>query len=103
MIPAHALSGLICLHLGQILVKRTDGTSRWTKTPRWAWLVLGLSLAFLSHALIDAMAIFTYHDSSPSGSIFSRLVFGVGSSAELVLSLGLFGKMFVTVTVFWLP
>ena len=75
MIPAHALSGLICLHLGQILVKRTDGTSRWTKTPRWAWLVLGLSLAFLSHALIDAMAIFTYHDSSPSGSIFSRLAF----------------------------
>jgi len=75
MIPAHALSGLICLHLGQILVSRTDGTARWVKIPRWAWLALGLGLAFLSHALIDAMAIFTYHESSPYGSIFSRLVF----------------------------
>ena len=75
MVPAHTLSGLICLHLGQILVSRTDGTARWSKTPRWAWLALGLGLAFLSHALIDTLAIFTYHDSSPSGSIFSRLVF----------------------------
>ena len=75
MVPAHTLSGLICLHLGQILVSRTDGTARWVKTPRWAWLALGLGLAFLSHALIDAMAIFTYHESSPYGSIFSRLVF----------------------------
>ena len=59
----------------QILVSRADGTARWVKTPRWAWLALGLGLAFLSHALIDAMAIFTYHESSPYGSIFSRLVF----------------------------
>ena len=75
MIPSHALSGLICLHLGQILVSRADGTARWVKTPRWAWLALGLGLAFLSHALIDATAIFTYHESSPYGSIFSRLFF----------------------------
>ena len=101
MIPAHALSGLICLHLGQILVSRTDGTARWVKIPRWAWLALGLGLAFLSHALIDAMAIFTYHESSPYGSRFSRLVFWgwFFSGAGII---GLCGQIFVIGTVFWL-
>ena len=36
---------------------------------------MGLGLAFLAQALFDTLAIFTFLDSSPSGSIFSRLVF----------------------------
>jgi len=64
MIPAHALAGIACIHLG--LMASRDKKS---------WLLVGILLAFLSHAVIDALAIFTYHDGSPSGSIFSQFVF----------------------------
>ena len=64
MIPAHALAGIACIHLGWMI-------SRGSKN----WLIIGVVLAFLSHAVIDALAIFTYHDGNPSGSIFSQSVF----------------------------
>tara|TARA_B000000565_G_scaffold182472_1_gene138505 strand:+ start:101 stop:655 length:555 start_codon:yes stop_codon:yes gene_type:complete len=64
MIPAHALAGIACIHLGLM-------ASRGNK--HWLWI--GLIFAFLSHAVIDALAIFTYHDSSPSGTPFSQFVF----------------------------
>ena len=66
MIPAHALAGVVCIHLG-LMVSRSMFWRR--------WLLVGIILAFLSHAVIDALAIFTYHDGSPSGSIFSQFVF----------------------------
>ncbi len=75
MVPAHVLSGMVCLHLGQMVAKRKDGRTRWSNLPEWTWLALGLIFAFLSHAVVDTLAIFTYHDGSPSGSLFSRLVF----------------------------
>lgn len=64
MIPAHALAGVVCIHLGR-MASRDDAV--------WIWL--GVALAFLSHAVVDALAIFTYHDGSPSGSVYSRFVF----------------------------
>lgn len=64
MIPAHALAGIACIHLGLML-------SRDQKS----WLGIGIVLAFLSHAVIDSLAIFTYHDGNPSGSMFSQFVF----------------------------
>jgi len=64
MIPAHALVGVLCIHFGWLISKGKKG-----------WLWLGLVLAFLSHAIIDALAIFTYHDGSPRGSIYSQFVF----------------------------
>ena len=76
MVPAHLLSGMVCLHLGQMSVKRKDGRLRWfNNLPTWTWLAIRLVYAFLSHAVIDTLAIFTYHDCSPSGSLFSRSVF----------------------------
>ena len=75
MVLAHVLSGMVCLHLGQMVVKRKDGRARWSNLPEWTWLALGLIFAFLSHAVVDTLAIFTYHDGSPSGSLFSRIVF----------------------------
>ena len=75
MVPAHVLSGMVCLHLGQMVVKRKDGPARWSNLPEWTWLVLGLIFAFLSHVVVDTLAIFTYHDGSPSGSLFSPIVF----------------------------
>jgi hypothetical protein len=64
MIPAHALAGIACIHLG-LMVSRDNKN----------WLIIGVILAFLSHAVIDALAIFTYHDGNPSGSPFSQTVF----------------------------
>ncbi len=64
MIPAHALAGILSIHLGFILSKGSKH-----------WILYGFMLAFLSHAIIDTLAIFTYHDSSPSGSSFSQFVF----------------------------
>ena len=64
MIPAHALAGIACIHIGLI-------ASRDNKN----WLIVGVILAFLSHAVVDALAIFTYHDGNPSGSMFSQSVF----------------------------
>ena len=75
MVPAHVLSGMVCLHLGQMVAKRKDGRARWSNLPEWTWLALGLIFAFLSHAVVDTLAIFTYHDGSPSGSLFSPIVF----------------------------
>ena len=64
MIPAHVLAGIACMHLGLIASKESK---------HWIWF--GVGFAFLSHAIIDAFAIFTYHDASTSGSMFSRFVF----------------------------
>ena len=75
MVLAHVLSGMVCLHLGQMVAKRKDGRTRWSNLPEWTWLALGLIFAFLSHAVVDTLAIFTCHDGSPSGSLFSRIVF----------------------------
>lgn len=60
MVPAHVLSGMVCLHLGQMVAKRQDGRTRWSNLPEWTWLALGLIFAFLSHAVVDTLAIFTY-------------------------------------------
>ena len=67
MIPAHVLAGIACIHLGRLAAR-----------DKAAWLWLGIGFAFLSHAVIDALAIFTYHQGSPSGSIFSQFVFSMG-------------------------
>ena len=64
MIPAHALAGIVCIHLG-LMISRD----------KKSWLGIGIVLAFLSHAVIDSLAIFTYHDGNPSGSMFSQFVF----------------------------
>ena len=64
MIPAHALAGIACIHLG--LMASRDKKS---------WLCIGIVFAFLSHAVIDSLAIFTYHDGSPTGSMYSQFVF----------------------------
>ena len=64
MIPAHALAGIACIHLG--LLASRDKKS---------WLCIGIVFAFLSHAVIDSLAIFTYHDGSPTGSMYSQFVF----------------------------
>ena len=64
MIPAHALAGIACIHLG--LMASRDQKS---------WLCIGIVFAFLSHAVIDSLAIFTYHDGSPTGSMYSQFVF----------------------------
>ena len=64
MIPAHALAGIACMHLGRLASRDKE-----------SWLWFGIAFAFLSHAVIDALAIFTYHDASPSGSTFSQFVF----------------------------
>ena len=64
MIPAHALAGMACIHLG--LMASRDKKS---------WLCIGIVFAFLSHAVIDSLAIFTYHDGSPTGSMYSQFVF----------------------------
>ena len=91
MVPAHLLSGMVCLHLGQMLVKCKDGRLRWSNNlPTWTWLAIGLVYAFLSHAVIDTLAIFTYHDCSPSGSLFSRSVFwGWMLSGAIIVAWGL--------------
>lgn len=64
MIPAHALAGIACIHLGFLASKKRNNA-----------LVIGIVLAFLSHAIVDSLAIFTYHDANPSGSPFSQFVF----------------------------
>ena len=64
MIAAHALVGAATMHLAR---KFYDDER--------SWIVTGIVLAFLSHAIVDTLAIFTYHDASPSGSLFSRSVF----------------------------
>ena len=64
MVPAHALAGIACIHLGLMASRNKKG-----------WLLVGILLAFLSHAVVDSLAIFTYHDGSPSGSLFSQFVF----------------------------
>ncbi|MEC8926690.1 MAG: hypothetical protein VYB17_00340, partial [Candidatus Thermoplasmatota archaeon] len=64
MIPAHALAGIVCMHLGRLASRDNE-----------SWLWFGIAFAFISHAVIDALAIFTYHDGSPSGSTFSQFVF----------------------------
>ena len=64
MIPAHVLAGIACIHLGRLAAR-----------DKAAWLWLGIGFAFLSHAVIDTLAIFTYHEGSPSGSIYSQFVF----------------------------
>ena len=64
MIPAHALAGIACIHLG--LMASRDKKS---------WLCIGIVFAFLSHAVIDSLAIFTYHDGSSTGSVYSQFVF----------------------------
>ena len=64
MIPAHAIAGIACIHLG--LMASRDKKS---------WLCIGIIFAFLSHAVIDSLAIFTYHDASPTGSMYSQFVF----------------------------
>ena len=91
MVPAHLLSGMVCLHLGQMSVKCKDGRLRWSNNlPTWTWLAIGLVYAFLSHAVIDTLAIFTYHDCSPSGSLFSRSVFlGWMLSGAIIVAWGL--------------
>ena len=76
MIPAHALAGVVCIHLG-LMVSRSMFWRR--------WLLVGIILAFLSHAVIDALAIFTYHDGSPSGSIFSQFVFWFWLAGAVVI------------------
>ena len=79
MIPAHALAGIACIHIGWMI-------SRDNKN----WLVIGVVLAFLSHAVIDALAIFTYHDGNPSGTLFSQFVFWfwlVGGAAVIYWAL----------------
>ena len=75
MIPAHALAGIACIHIGLLFTQRRDGSPRWAKSPPSTWLAISLFLAYMSHAVVDALAIFTYHNSSPSGSAFSMLVF----------------------------
>ena len=57
MVPAHVLSGMVCLHLGQMVAKRKDGRTRWSNLPEWTWLALGLIFAFLSHAVVDTLTI----------------------------------------------
>ena len=91
MLPAHLLSGMVCIHLGQMSIKRKNGILRWSNNlPEWTWLSIGLGYAFLSHAVIDTLAIFTYHDCSPSGSLFSRSVFwGWMLGAIIILAWGL--------------
>ena len=91
MVPAHLLSGMVCLHLGQMSVKCKDGRLRWSNNlPTSTWLAIGLVYAFLSHAVIDTLAIFTYHDCSPSGSLFSRSVFwGWMLSGAIIVAWGL--------------
>ncbi|MBT6645728.1 MAG: hypothetical protein HOB52_07975 [Euryarchaeota archaeon] len=64
MIPAHALAGIISIHLGRLAWRDKD-----------SWLWVGIAFAFFSHAIIDALAIFTYHDGNPSGSMYSQIVF----------------------------
>ena len=64
MIPAHAIAGIACIHLG--LMASRD---------KKYWLCIGIIFAFLSHAVIDSLAIFTYHDGSPTGSMYSQFVF----------------------------
>jgi len=79
MVPAHALAGIVCIHLG-LMVARND-RGRYSPT-----MEIGILFAFLSHAVIDSLAIFTYHDASPSGSFFSQFVFWfwiVGSIAVI--------------------
>lgn len=75
MVPAHALTGIACIHLGLLIVHRRDGEQRWENAPVWTWLAVGIFLAYMGHAVVDALAIFTYHDSTPTGSFFSMTVF----------------------------
>ena len=90
MIPAHSLAGIACMHIGILLTQRKDGVQRWENMPTWGWLVTGIILAYMSHSVIDALAIFTYHDSKPTGTLFSMLVFWgwlVGGVAIIVWAL----------------
>ena len=79
MIPAHALAGIACMHLGRLASRDKE-----------SWLWFGIAFAFVSHAVIDALAIFTYHDASPSGSTFSQFVFGFGSAVQFPSFIGRF-------------
>lgn len=75
MIPAHALAGIACIHLGLMASHGHHVHPLKGSREQKGWLWVGILLAFLSHAVVDALAIFTYHDGSPSGSIFSQFVF----------------------------
>jgi hypothetical protein len=75
MIPAHALAGIACIHLGLLAAHNKDGEQRWNNAPAWTWLAIGIAFAYMSHAVVDALAIFTYHDSNPTGSAFEMVVF----------------------------
>jgi hypothetical protein len=64
MIPAHALAGMTCIHLGLLFSRESK---------HWLWI--GIVMAFFSHAIIDTLAIFTYHEGNPSGTMYSQFVF----------------------------
>lgn len=76
MFPVHILVGICSLHLGFILTHTKKGQLRWKKIPEYSWLIIGISIAFFSHAIIDTIGtMYTYHEASPTGPLFSTTVY----------------------------
>jgi len=64
MFGAHALFGIISYKIPFLWME--EGRPR---------IIIGLTLAFLSHGILDAFSIFTYHEMNPFGTIFQKLVY----------------------------
>ena len=76
LLAAHALTGIVCMHIGFLITNNKLGNLRWNKLSNNSWLIMGLLLSFFSHAILDVIGtMYTYHPINTFESIFSTFYY----------------------------